>query len=201
VQATPSSAADVKVRELPRLTHFSSTDEQKVIRIGPRILTVSELRPYSNWEVFRARISQAFTIYADCVRSTEVERIGIRYVNKIRIPGVGPIVMAEYFSCVPQDLSDLKDEHLPKYLSSLSIQQRYRYADGAGLVLSFGKAQEKDDYQAFLLDIDAFQYFKLSELPLGEVEAVIEKLRARERTAFDASITELTRGLFNADSN
>ena len=87
---------------------------KRVIGVGSDVLSVHMLRPYqdplqpnrSGWDEFEPRISKALKAYWDVAEPIGVCRIGIRYINKIVIPGK-TVRVEEYLRCALPDLSEL----------------------------------------------------------------------------------------------
>jgi uncharacterized protein (TIGR04255 family) len=73
----------------------------RLVGIGEDQLTVHMLRPYSKWEDFRPRIVQAIEAYRDTVNPEGVNRIGLRYINRIAVPEENP-ELGDYFTIPPK---------------------------------------------------------------------------------------------------
>ena len=191
--------ASVAVKELPNRTQFSSDDGRRVISIGPRVLNVSELKVYSSWKEFKKRIKSSLEIYEKIASVSDPIRIGIRYINRVVISAEDPIDLHKYFTCAPQDLSEIPHRHLPSSLAAVLSRQEYVFDDGVRLARVFANAKAPVGSIGILLDLDVYweRSNSTKNKESADVMALIEKLRVRERVAFEASITDASRRIFN----
>jgi uncharacterized protein (TIGR04255 family) len=75
-----------------------SADGKNLAQLGPKFIAVNRLNPYLGWEEsFRgtiwSRLSEAQSVF----NFQEIERIGLRYINKIELPEQ-PARWAEWFA-------------------------------------------------------------------------------------------------------
>lgn len=181
-------------------TQLVTEDGKRLIGIGKDVLSVHMLRPYqdplhpeeSGWDEFRPRIERALGAYWKVMQPRGVNRVGIRYVNKIVIPKRLVRVESYLKSALP-DVSGLPDR-----LASFMSRVEYHYGDGVRLVLSQGATDAPRGHVGFLLDLDVI--WETTE-SVGQDEAVekANDLRTRERDAFEAVVTDRARELFDAD--
>jgi uncharacterized protein (TIGR04255 family) len=68
-----------------------------------------------------------------------------------------------------------------------------------GLTTTLGSIEAPEGSMAFLLDLEVSRRWTEEPLPLEEAMPHIEELRQRERVAFEESITERTREVFDAE--
>lgn len=172
----------------------------RMVGVGQDVLSVHMLRPYqdsetsetSGWDEFRPRIEAALKAYWGVAEPLGVHRIGVRYINKIVVPqrSVEP---GDYFRCAPPDV-----DGLPGQMSSFVGRVEYAYEDGVRLVLSHATVDAPEGQIAFLLDIDVI-WQSAESIDRDEALAKADDLRARERTAFEALLTDESRRLFDAD--
>jgi uncharacterized protein (TIGR04255 family) len=123
-----------------------------------------------------------------------VNRIGVRYVNKIIIPATGRFELDDYISGGPVTPPGMN-------LTAASFLNRAEYAyedQQAKLLLTFAAlGSEPPGEPAFLLDLDVIWE---DAQPL-ELKAALEKaelLHELEGAAFEALITDKVRELFDA---
>lgn len=165
---------------------------KKLISIGQNSLGISTLRPYDSWEYFRGRVSDALEAYLEIVKPSAISRVGVRYVNKIMIPDK-QMAVNDYFMGgvrIPRQLPTLFNEHFSRTVLI--------YEDGAKLILSFANIETRNDSSTFILDLDVIrENIRDIDLTLDNALAIADDLHAREGLAFEASITDKTRGLFN----
>lgn len=177
---------------------LTTPDGRRVVGVGPDVLSVHMLRPYqdpahteeSGWDEFRRRIQQALTAYWKVARPRFVRRLAVRYINHILIDGTS-WRLSDYFRCahsVAEDLPDNGDEFMGRV--------RYSYPDGVRLTLFHGAIRTSEDRSGFLLDLDvAWEGTSLTSVEDAVARAT--DLRNRERSAFEAVITDKARELFD----
>jgi len=69
------------------LMQFLRGDEKALIQVGPNRLIVNHLKPYPTWQEFLPLIRQGFDAYLAAANPKGIQRIGLRYLNRIEIPG------------------------------------------------------------------------------------------------------------------
>lgn len=177
-------------------------NDNRTVDVGVDFLSISMMRPYqspdnpkSGWDEFKHRIKEALHEYWGVAQPMGVKRIGVRYINRIIVPDKTANV-TEYLKCIFPDLSELSG--LSGQVNGYISRTEFSYEDGVGLVLSQGKLPNQTTASEFILDIDVVWR---SENIIGQDDALrkVEDLRDRERTAFESSITDEARGLFDGD--
>lgn len=194
VQFRGGSPQNFQFGEGPKKVQLITENEKRIVGIGRDVLSVHMLRPYQDphdsdktgWDEFRPRISRALSAYWEVVRPQGVKRVGIRYINKLVVPGE-VTTAKEYLNCALPEV-----DGLPSRLVNLMSQVEYAYRDGVKLALSQGKVEG-----GFILDIAVIGESD-DVLTLEDTGALVDDLRGREREAFEAVITDKARGLFNA---
>ena len=181
-------------------TQLVTEDGKRLVGIGKDVLSVHMLRPYQDplrqeeggWNEFRPRIVEALAAYWKVMQPRGVNRVGIRYVNRIIIPQ-RLVRIESYLKSALPNVSGLPDR-----LTSFMSRVEYSYEDGVRLVLSQGPTDAPEAHVGLLLDLDVI--WEASEW-VGQAEAVAraDDLRAREREAFEAVVTDEARELFDAD--
>jgi len=58
----------------------------RVVQVGPRYLAVHVLQPYPGFDAFLPRLKEALEHYSALVQPDALERIAMRYINRLRIP-------------------------------------------------------------------------------------------------------------------
>ena len=70
----------------PERVQMKWPDGSAMVQVGPHLLVINHLRPYSDWEYFRPMILDAFSKHEKISRATKLARIGLRYINQIKLP-------------------------------------------------------------------------------------------------------------------
>jgi uncharacterized protein (TIGR04255 family) len=86
---------------------MTSADKLHIVQFTRHGLVFSRLTPYENWDVFAEEAQRVWRIYVELAEPSEVQRLGVRFVNRI----------------LPVDLADI-DQYLsspPKCLEPLGM--------------------------------------------------------------------------------
>lgn len=174
------------------LIQYLQEDEKLFMQVGSKVLTVNRLAPYTGWQEFKPLIQQAFQAYSCEASPKAITRIGLRYINRIELPG---------------DKVDLEDilefrphvgNALPKDHASFTVGAEFLF-EGKRDVLRLqvaGTKPERESRLALILDLD---YFCL--LPEGTISADIaewlEVAHGHIEDAFEGSITDNLRRTFD----
>lgn len=182
----------------PEITpRFQLRDEARtrLVTISPDTLSVSVLSPYPGWEDFRPRILAALETFVAVTRADAILRIGIRYINRIGLPGQD-VNLDDYFAIGPR-----QPPGLPQNINSFVSRQELAYDEDSGLILTFASAPPtpEDPRPQVVLDLDVIRSWDpAAPLRASAVPSVLDPLRERERIAFEACLTPATRELFDA---
>lgn len=171
---------------------FPTSDGKALLAVGPDVLSVHVLSPYPGWEAFRPRIEFALAAYAKVARPVGVSSVGIRYINRIDV-GKPSVPLSQLFTCVPKELVEEARE-----LTAFLRRDEWRYDDGVKLILTFANIPPQDDCAAVLVDLDVIWAGETPRPVDGTLE-LVDLLRHRERSAFEALISEDLRRQFDGD--
>ena len=170
---------------------FLRDDEKALIQVGPNLLAVNHLRPYPTWQKFLPLIQQGFNAYLEAANPKGIQRIGLRYINRIEIPGKRG-GLADYFEFLP-----LVGKRLPQDYGPFIVGIQIPFEDSRDFLrLQLASAiVETPDTVAVMLDLDYFlaqpgtvskeDVFDWTEVAHDHVEAV-----------FEACITDRLRQMF-----
>ncbi len=198
--AVPNALPQFTTRETSIKVQLLTQDENRLVSVGTDQLSVHMLRPYQDpniqekkrgWVEFRSRIENALTHYWDVAEPKSVRRIGVRFINRLRIPEAS-FDKKKYFLCGPADVPGLP-RNLPSYFS----RTEYTYDANKRLVLTHATVDNASDVIEFILDLDAVWIAHDKGVDRPGAVALVEDLRQKERDAFEAVITDETRRLMN----
>lgn len=169
---------------------FLKDDGTASVQVGENLLAVTHARPYPGWERFRAMILENFQTYRSVAQPIGLKRIGVRYVNRIEIPG-GPIQLSDYFTSPPTPPRPISD-NIRSFLQQILVS----YEDPIMLQrLTLGSVDSPSGPSAvptFVLDIDV--YGESPAVPsLEALEAWMTAAHQRMEAGFFGSLTERTR--------
>ncbi len=151
------------------------------------------LRSYEGWPDFRRRIGDALDAYIEVTGERPIQRIGMRYINRIVIEGE-VLELAHYFRVGP-----LTPANLPIRVSDLFIRTGGVVPDEHGTRTNLILASVDDDaatHATFILDIDVFREYGNEGLAFGELWFHVDDVRDIERSAFEGIIEDSLRKQF-----
>ncbi len=176
---------------------FSTADGGCSIQVGPRVMTVNCLPPYTNWEEFRAWIEDAFGNLQSVIEVEGIRTMALRYVNTIEIPepGVRPEELFAFHPVVP-----FSGESTEFAMDGFIVGCEGAFEGGrdACRVELTDAVPESPEQSAFLLNIE---YFLVKEGSIGKEGALawIEAAHSRVEEMFEGCITDALRKHFGAE--
>ncbi len=179
----------VKVGQTVAGYRYSSEDERNIAQFRMDGFTFSRLEPYNTWDEMKAEAAKLWKIYADAVSPNPITRVGVRYINVLKLPL--NTELAEYLTAPPNIPAGL-DQKLGSFLTRLDIHAPAFEAQGF-LTQAFEGAQ--DNYAPIVLDIDVFTV-KHFEPGKEEFWRYLDQLRDFKNKVFFESVTEKTLELF-----
>jgi uncharacterized protein (TIGR04255 family) len=189
LNATPSA----KLGEV-RTTHFFSSDQQTdVLRVEDAKISWSRLAPYESWTNFVARIKRDFSKLEKKVSLNTLDRIGVRYRNRLDIPESSDgLFYYEQYSAVNIGLPNLLDPH---DFYRWTVVKNFPNKKQAAIINSEMAPAEIPRTMALFLDIDTFV---TEELPVTvpQLHGTLEELRLLKNEIFEACITNKARESF-----
>lgn len=173
---------------------FIKEDGSQLIQIEKDLLVVNQLKPYPRFEDWKPVIDNMLNLYARLAEPQGIRRAGIRYINRIVIPA-SKFKMEDYFYLYPEVPQSLEAMH-GRFMMRLEIPPKHK---GHLLVVTFGTAPA-DSPQISTEMLDLYDIFTLPQpLAIGEVDKYIMEAHENIETAFENSITDRTRDLFNEE--
>ncbi|MBQ0905782.1 TIGR04255 family protein [Micromonospora sp. U21] len=187
----PNQGLALTVSKKSERVVFSS--DNKLLMVGPAVLSVHSLAPYEGWESLHARATDALEKYCEVARPECISSIGLRYVNRIKLPG--PTVAFEEYFTVAQALPATG---FPPNLGAFFDRMELYYEEIPARIAFTWASVNSDDPEAavFLLDLDLRWRDKT---PFENADSNLADLRGRERAAFESLITNKLREIFDAD--
>ena len=122
-----------------------------MIQVAENLLVVNQLLPYRHFEDWEQVVYKAFTIYNEIAPPQRITRIGLRYINRIEIPGE-KIAMEDFFTIYPKLPQSLGNIHGP-FLVRVEVPQAEQ---GHTVFITFGTPDLSRPFkgkQTFMLDL------------------------------------------------
>lgn len=169
-----------------------SADGKRIAQSRSNGFAFSRLAPYESWLPFCAEARRLWTVYRQTVAPDEVERLAVRYLNRIDIPGTS-IELKDFLRTSPEVAPEL-----PQQLSGYFMQLRLPFPDIAGtcVINQTIVPPAKAGAVSLVLDVDLF---RTQDVPQHEPDiwAVFEQLHQTKNHVFEACITDAARRLFS----
>lgn len=179
-------------QQRPHGFRFITEDRKWIFQARLDGFTVNHLAPYTNWQALKIRAAGLWEHYLAVANPLAVERVGLRYINRIFIP-LGSS-LSDYFELEPR-----LGTGLPQNLPWFGMQVAIEDADVPAVVL----LQQRRDADSpghpgqapIVLDIDVFREWRIDPRSL-EVWSLLDALRNLKNKMFFNATTEKTKDMF-----
>lgn len=174
---------------------FRSAGGEALVQVGEHLLSANHLAPYPTWEAFRPMVLEAFEVYRSVAAPTGIDRVGLRYINRISIPG-DTVELEDYFRLYPEIGDSLEDRAFTSFL--MGIQWPFdEERDLLRLQFASGEPDQPGSVVA-LLDLDYF-LAQPGELRFEDLEAWLEQAHGRVEDVFEGCLRDDLRNLFGVE--
>jgi len=170
---------------------LSSADLCDVVQMSPSGLTISRLKPYTSWKTFSSLADLVWQAYKDIVGPKRIERVALRYINRLDIPKGAKI--EEYLLLRPIVPSDFPQKDITAFFAQIQMPQE----DIEALAI-INQARVPDATAAassYVLDFDIFRESVWQIEQDQQLWQILERFRIRKNEMFEASITDNVRNL------
>ena len=194
IELGSTGEAATSVRSLAPRIQFSSEKKDKLIQLSRDMLVVNQLRPYPRFEDWEPILQKALEIYWKLTNPKGIQRIGVRYLNRVLIP-LARIKMQDYFTVYPNIPTAAGNSH-----GTFMVRVEIPHQKGEhSVLLTFGTTPpDQPGQSAFMLDIyDSFT--PDAPVPQKKVREEILNSHYNVETAFESSITERLRDVFDRE--
>ena len=159
-----------------------SADKRQIVQFNRDFFSFSRLKPYRNWDSFFQEGMRLWTKYRALANPTEIQRIGLRFINKIKLPQQ-PIELDDYLECSPKTPKGL-DVPLEGFLHH-NILAIPGHPYNVNVIQTVQPAPEME--WGIILDIDVFTNEPI--LNIGSIEEHLVRMRWIKNKVFFGSIT------------
>jgi uncharacterized protein (TIGR04255 family) len=174
------------------IARFSNQNGTRKLTVGPDVLAIHFLRPYSNWAEFLDKINKALEAYCSVAKPMEVLRVSQRFINKITIHEKD-IDLSKYFKIFPVAPQKFI---LPLNNFFYNISSTAN-TDGISCVLIFTTAESPEGSVSLFLDIDTKCEKTNPSMTIEESLISLGKLRILRNEIFESSIQDELRRTFD----
>ena len=131
---------------------FLREDERAFVQVHPHRISIHHLAPYPHWESFKPLIRKGYEAYLNTVTQPVLQRIGLRYINRIVLPE-GHESPSAYFTLYPY-----VGESLPQDYKAFAVYLLLSFEEGRDAMhLRLGsEGAGSSEQAAVLLDLDYF---------------------------------------------
>ena len=187
-----STTSDVQP-EIKRgdITHFLNEGKNAFIRVGPRSISLNQLKPYSNWGEFKNNVDYIFSITKKLIKFDSMQRIGLQYTNLIEMPNE-EIDLENYFEIRP-----FLGKRLPQRTTSFITGCIFLFSDerDACRVQLTDTISQNEKSLAFVLKID-YLLAEPRSIPVDQTLKWIEQAHENTENIFEGCILDSLRDLF-----
>ena len=183
-----------KAKKIPHPVHrFSSGDLTQLLILNDSKFTVSQLAPYQGWSEFMDRFTRDWKVWKKIVGFSDINQIGIRYINRLDIPIPGPTIsFSDYANIYPK---------IPEALganSSYSMQIQIPLIEEKSMLVLNSAVVKSPIPKNISLVIDQ-DIIKSDDVPQND-EAIfqyLETMHDKKNSIFEACVTDKSRELFD----
>jgi uncharacterized protein (TIGR04255 family) len=192
ITVEPAAAPPLQAATHGEITGFEWANPAERFRAQSAGLSYHRLEPYTSWESCRDELRRLWPRYRALSAVQRIERIGLRYVNRLNLPAGAEI--KDYLLTVP-DVAPRLPQALSGYMMQLNIP--HPELPGGVLVIREGLMQPTSaDVTSVLLDLDLFQTVDFAP-DTDDVWNHFETLHAYHNEAFESCITDRTREMIS----
>lgn len=164
----------------------------EIFRASSKHLSYHKLKPYTKWEYCRDEARRLWDKYLRIVKPQSIERLGLRYVNRLDLPPSGELT--DYLLTVPEIAPGLHQE-LSGYMMSLTIPQ----PDIPNTRVRLRQATVEPpspQVASVVFDIDVIRTLNVPA-DSNQLWTAFEQVHERQNQIFELCITDRTRGLIS----
>lgn len=173
------------------LMRFIKQDDSQLIQLAENFLTINQLRPYSGYKEFQKDIEAAIKQYFDLAAPQGVDRVGLRYINRIVIPA-NTFDLSEYTKMspgVPEDVITV----ITGFTTRLGLVARY---DKHQLLVTLGTLPSTVEGSATLM-LDLYDTVPLhNDSNFEVILTAINEAHENIEHVFEGVLTDKARALF-----
>jgi uncharacterized protein (TIGR04255 family) len=175
---------------------LQSEDGRRALLVGQQVMSIHVTKPYPQWESFSRDIERVLRAFAALEDNFDLERIGMRYINRVEVPHQNSEI-SRYFQVSPLQFPTL-DLRLQSFLAR--TEQRFPESENRVLVATFASVIAQEDQSAFVLDLDVVEKDLEGINTVDLALDLVRVLRKTERTVFESAIKEDAREAFGGYS-
>jgi uncharacterized protein (TIGR04255 family) len=167
----------------------STLEMDEVAILQPNSITVAQLAPYKGWDKLIERVARDLSLYRKSSKYREIQRIGVRYINRIDLPAEGNVIEQEkYLNVYPQVPDGLGPMLGYSMEASFSL-------DEIGCVATLRTMPVPSPtlgHASFVIDLDVFSATNVPQNDKAVME-LLDNIRTEKNRIFELSVKQLAR--------
>lgn len=193
VQALENSDGSSEVSKRKEWNGFRLENSSKdhVVQFTPTGVVFSNLENYESWESFHQEALQLWEIFYDIAKPTTINRLGVRYLNKIQLEQGEKV--SDYLKKLPDN--GYNALNLPLTKKSFFYQENYEVPDYSYSVNWVCTEQSQGANRFLIVDIDVYKS-ELIDLEKSKLISHLNQIRWLKNKIFFNSITDLALNKF-----
>lgn len=180
--------ADARFQQLGFM--LKTPDQREVVQFRQDAFAFSRLEPYSSWEEVLPKANELWLSYREAIRPDRLVRIGVRYINRLRLPL--PVDLSEFLTAPPVG-PQMPASTIRTFLTRMVLHDTA--TGSSAIVTQASEPSVQQEQTVILLDVDAYKDVDM-EPGAENVDAMLESLRVLKNQAFFGSITERTAEMY-----
>lgn len=194
--AAPEAGALVGSERALGALQFFSHDEKQLVQVRAGGFSFNRLAPYGSFDEYLPEIRRAWDRYRALVTPSQVRKLGLRYINRIILPGHKEIELDEYFRVAPRTPDD------SGFVLTGFIQQQTATERGTGNQVRTVLAGQPpvSEGTPVIFDNTVQADFVREPLDWQSIELKLLDLRRLKNEVFRLTLTETCLNLFRDSS-
>ncbi|MCW3054637.1 MAG: hypothetical protein JWN14_3807 [Chthonomonadales bacterium] len=171
-------------------------DEKAIVQVSNHFAAANHLAPYAGWAVFKPMILKSLSAYIDAAGESDIQRIALRYIDRIAIPATENIEINKWFSFYAQGPNM---STRPGDLTAFMVGQQYLCEDQRDLLsIDLASGGVEDDHPIFILNTQ-YVLLKVGSLKSGDVPEWLDLAHSKLVNAFEGCLTDNLRAVFKGE--
>lgn len=168
---------------------YTSGDQTDIMVVQPKFLSWSRLAPYLGWDSFATRFDRDLDLFTTIFGHTKVDRIGVRYINRIDVPSENDMFRFEDYLTINIGIPT-EWEVIQNY--GWRFERLFPESGLRAIVQSAIMPAELPGCGAVLLDVDVATSGEIFS-KLGDMKNTMVALRELKNKIFETAITDKAR--------
>jgi len=165
---------------------YTSEDKKNKVAIDDKSFTISSEMEYKDWATFSSEIKKILEMFALVMKDIHIERISIRFVNRIRLNLKDDLT--EYVNATVY--VNQNNMPYPQYdISKFGFKIMYRIPNSPIYAIVNQNIDPQTDYCFYILDLDVLKPLDMS-FNVDSIIGVADELRGIRNNIFFNNVTD-----------